>query len=332
MTATTPSPEQTPAARPTPRAELHVHLEGTVLPETLLRIARRNGRTLPADTVEGIAALYAFTDFGHFLDVWNMTTNCLRTPEDFREITLDYAAQAAAHGARYVEAIFSPAERVMRGVPFEALFEGYTAGAADALDAHGVAMRLTPDLFWGVDPELAEETARWAVRHADRGVVGLGIGGGEHLGGPAEYARAFAIAREGGLAAVPHAGEVTGPERVREVLDTLHPRRFRHGIGAALDPALLGELRARGIGLDVCPTSNVRTGAVGHTDEVPLEQLQQAGIAFTINTDDPAMFGTDLGAEHAIAASRGISDELLWANALTTCAAEPALVAQMRGW
>ncbi len=319
-------------AMTTPRAELHVHLEGTVQPATLLHIARRHGARLPADTVEGLAAMYAFTDFDHFLDVWNLTTNCLRTAEDFREITLDYAAQAATHGARYVEAIFSPAERVMRGVPFEALFEGYCAGAQEAEALHGVVMRLTPDIFWGVDVELAEETARWSVRYADRGVVGLGIGGNEAWAAPADYARAFAIAREGGLAAVPHAGEVTGPERVREVMDVLQPRRIRHGIGAAADAALLGEIRARGIGLDVCPTSNVRTGAVVHTDEVPLETLLGAGVAFSINTDDPAMFGTDLGTEHAIARARGVSDELLWGNVLSICAAEPTLVARMTGW
>jgi aminodeoxyfutalosine deaminase len=316
----------------TPRAELHVHLEGTVRPATLLRLARRNGLPLPADTVEGIAALYAFTDFGHFLDVWNLTTNCLRHEADFREITLDYAAQAAGHGARYVEAIFSPAERVLRGVPFEPIFEGYAAGAAEAWTRHGVAVRLTPDLFWSVDPALAEETARWAVRYADRGVVGLGIGGNEWWARPGDYARAFAIAREGGLAAVPHAGEVGGPEVVRAVLDALAPRRIRHGIGAAADPALLGELRARGIGLDVCPTSNVRTGAVASTDDVPLEALVAAGVRVTIGSDDPAMFGTDLGAEHAIAAARGLSDAQLWANALATCAAEPALVAEMVRW
>ena len=165
--------------------------------------------------------------------MWNLTTNCLRTAEDFRQITLDYAAQAASHGARYVEAIFSPAERVMRGIPFEELFEGYCTGAADALDAHGVVMRLTPDVFWAVDPDLAEETARWAVRYADRGIVGLGIGGNEAWASPADYDRAFAIARDGGLAAVPHAGEVTGPDRVREVIEVLQPRRIRHGIGAA---------------------------------------------------------------------------------------------------
>ncbi|MEE8601705.1 adenosine deaminase [Euzebya tangerina] len=304
----------------TPRGELHIHLEGSVRPQVLLDIARRNDRPLPVDTVEELGALYEFTDFEHFIEVWHLTTNCLQTAEDFQQITLDYAAQAASHGARYVEAIFSPAERVMRGVPFEDLFEGYCAGAQQALDAHGVLMRLTPDIFWSIEPDLAEETARWAVRYSDRGIVGFGIGGNEHWQQPATYARAFAIAREGGLASVPHAGEVTGPARVAEVLDHLKPDRIRHGIGAAGDPALLARLADEGIGLDVCPTSNVRTGAVDHTDDVPLDALLDAGVAFSINTDDPAMFNTDLGQEYALVNERGVSDEQLWANILAIAA------------
>ena len=312
-----------------PRAELHVHLEGTVLPERLLEVARRNDERLPADTVEGIRALYAFTDFAHFLRAWNLTTNCLQQPEDFAAITVDYAAQAAVHGARYVEAIFSPAERMLRGVAPEALFEGYTEGVRRAWADHGVVMRLTPDLYWGVDPELAEETARWAVRYRDRGIVGLGIGGGEEMGDPMTVTRAFQVAREGGLAAVPHAGETTGPERVRRVMEALHPRRIRHGIGAVADPGLVGEIAARGIGLDVCPTSNLRTRVVGDVIEVPLTTLHAAGVRVTVGTDDPAMFDADLSTEHAIANAAGISDEQLWANALSTCAADPATLATL---
>ena len=312
---------------PTPRAELHVHLEGTVRPAVLLQIARRNGQRLPADTVEGLRDLYAFTDFDHFMDVWKLTTNCLQTAEDFRQITLDYAGQAASHGARYVEAIFSPAERVMLGVPFDELFEGYCRGAEEAFAAHGVMMRLTPDIFWSVDAELAEETARWCVEYADRGIVGLGIGGNEHWDHPATYARAFAIARDGGLAAVPHAGEISGPDRMVDVIEHLRPSRIRHGIAAARDAELLARLVDEGIGLDVCPTSNVRTGAVKTVDQVPLETLVDAGVAVSINSDDPAMFGTDLGVEYAIANARGLTDEQIWANVLRSCAEDAERVA-----
>ncbi len=262
--------------------------------------------------------------------MWNLTTNCLREPEDFADITADYAAEAASHGARYVEAIFSPAERMLRGVAPEALFEGYTEGVRRAWDDHGVVLRLTPDLFWGVDPTLAEETARWAVRHREDGVVGLGIGGGEDMGDPMAVRRAFQVAREGGLAAVPHAGETSGPERVRRVMEALHPRRIRHGIGAIADPGLVGEIAARGIGLDVCPTSNLRTRVVSDVADVPLAALHRAGVRVTVATDDPAMFGTDLATEHTIAHAAGLDDAQLWANAMATCAADPATLRRLR--
>ncbi|HEY6016494.1 MAG TPA: hypothetical protein VIU16_06885, partial [Gaiellaceae bacterium] len=126
-----------------PKIELHVHLEGTVRAPTLLEIARRNDYALPADTVEGLAGLYRFTSFEHFIEVWILTTNALQTYDDFRRVVLDYAAEAAAHGAVYVEGIFSPAERVRRGVSWDELFTGFCDGAQEAREAHGVELRLT---------------------------------------------------------------------------------------------------------------------------------------------------------------------------------------------
>jgi aminodeoxyfutalosine deaminase len=289
-----------------PRIELHVHLEGAIRPATLLAIARRNREPLPADTVEGLRALYEFTDFDHFIDVWLLTTNCLRRVDDFRQVVVDYAAEAAGHGAVYLEAIFSPSERVQRGVRWADIFTGYTEGAAEAYERHGVTVRLTPDLYRGLDPELAAECARWAVRYADRGVVGLGLGGQETACPATRYGEAFAIARDGGLRLVPHAGETAGPASIREVL-SFDPARIRHGIRAADDPALLSELVDRGIVLDVCPTSNLRTRVVGSLAQHPLPRLRAAGVPCTVNTDDPAMFGTDLAREYEIAASLGVS-------------------------
>lgn len=210
------------------------------------------------------------------------------------------AAEAAGLGAVYVEGIFSPAERVSTGVSWDALFEGYCDGAQQALEDHGVTVRLTPDIHWGVDPEQAVEVARRAVACRDRGVVGLGAGGREGSCPPATYARAFSVAKEGGLGSVPHAGEAAGPESVRAVLDDLAADRVRHGIRAIEDPGLLDELVARGTVLDVCPTSNVRTRVVASIDEHPLPRLVAAGVACSVSTDDPAMFGTDLGAEYRI--------------------------------
>jgi aminodeoxyfutalosine deaminase len=291
----------------TPKIELHVHLEGSVRPARLLGIARRNGLAPPAATVEALVELYRFRDFGHFLDVWALTTAALLHADDFREIVVDYAEEAAAYGAVYLEAIFSPAEPASRGVPWEEVFAGYCDGAQEARERHGVEVRLTPDIPRQFPLDAADRTARMAVAYRDRGVVGLGLGGPEREYPPEPFARAFAIARDGGLGAVPHAGEVAGVESIRGALDTLGAVRLRHGIRAADDPELMCELADRGVVLDVCPTSNVRTGAVASMEAHPLPRLVAAGVRCTLNTDDPAMFGTDLGREHAAARAFGLS-------------------------
>src|SRR5204863_7497680 len=141
---------------------------------TLLEIARRNDYPLPADTVEGLAELYEFRDFAHFIEVWILTTNALQRAQDFRQVVVDYAAEAAAHGAVYVEGIFSPAERVRRGVAWDEIFSGYCDGAEEARERHGVEVRLTPDIVRGFTLEEAESVVRHAARYRDRGVVGVG--------------------------------------------------------------------------------------------------------------------------------------------------------------
>ena len=297
-------------SRPLPKIELHVHLEGTIQPHTLISIARRNRVTLPADTVAGLADLYRFRDFEHFLEVWKLTTNCLRTADDFRQVVVDYAAVAALHGAVYLEGIFSPAERVATGVSWEALFNGYCDGAEQAEEEHGVIVRLTPDVHWGIELDDACEVARRAVAFRDRGVVGLGAGGPEGKVAPSCYARAFAIAREGGLGSVPHAGEACGPASIRDALDALGARRIRHGIRAVEDTGLVAELASRGTVLDVCPTSNLRTGVVRSLDRHPLGALVAAGVRCSISTDDPAMFDTDLSREYGLLSRLGTSPQL----------------------
>ncbi|WP_329042158.1 adenosine deaminase [Streptomyces sp. NBC_00178] len=293
----------------TGKIELHVHLEGAIRPATLLEIARRNGEALPADTVEGLTALYTFTDFRHFLDVWRMTTNCLRRADDFRQVVVDYAREASLHGAVYIEAIFSPAERVeFHGIAWDEMYTGYTEGAVEARERFGVTVTFTPDLYRGCPVELAEECAAVSARYRDRGVVGIGIGGDERRSGLAPYATAVRIARDRGLAFVPHAGETGGPESVREAL-ALGAARVRHGFRAAEDPHLLAEIAERGVVLDVCPTSNLRTGVVADLSRHPLPLLRAAGVHCSINTDDPAMFGTDLGREYELAARLGVSAE-----------------------
>lgn len=301
---------------PYPKIELHVHLEGTIRPETLLAIARRNGETLPADTVEGLRELYRFRDFDHFIEVWILTTNCLRREEDFRQVVADYAGEAKRHGAVYLEAIFSPIERTWRGVSWDEIFTGYCDGAQEARQLHGVEVRLTPDITRSAPLDDALALVRQAARYRERGIVAVGLGGEEAVYPPEPFAPAFRAAREEGLGSVPHAGEVVGPASIRGALDTLEPDRLRHGIRAVDDPGLVRELADRGLVLDVTPISNVRTGAVRSLEEHPLAELVRAGVRCSVSTDDPVMFDTDLTREYDAAKSLGLDPRSLYEDAL----------------
>jgi aminodeoxyfutalosine deaminase len=300
------------AAHPFPKIELHVHLEATVRPETLLEIARRNDFALPADTPEGIRDLYRYRNFDHFIEVWILTTNALQTADDFRQVVVDYAGEAKKHGAVYVEGIFSPIERTWRGVSWDDLFSGYCDGAQEAKELHGVEVLLTPDVTRAAPVEDGFELVRRAAKYKERGIVGIGLGGEEALYPPEKFTDVFALVREEGFGSVPHAGEVAGPESVRGALDALHADRVRHGIRAVEDPALLEELAERRVVLDVTPLSNLRTGVVPTLGEHPLPDLIAAGIPCTVSTDDPEMFDTDLTREYEAALSLGIDPKTLY--------------------
>jgi aminodeoxyfutalosine deaminase len=291
------------------KIELHVHLEGTVRPATLLEIARRNDYVLPVDTVDGLAALYEYRDFAHFIEIWVLTTHAMRTADDFRQVVVDYAAEAASHGAVYLEAIFSPAERISRGVGWDEIFGGYCDGAQEARELHGVEVRLTPDIYRGAELEKAQTVVRYAAKYRERGVVGVGLGGLEAQYPPEPYAEVFALAKAEGLGSVPHAGEHAGPASIRGALDALGADRVRHGIRAVEDTALVQELAGRGTVLDVCPISNLRTGAVRSLAEHPLPKLVEAGVRCSISTDDPAMFDTDLTRDYEAAGALGLDPQ-----------------------
>ncbi|HEY7004005.1 MAG TPA: adenosine deaminase [Gaiellaceae bacterium] len=297
---------------PFPKIELHVHLEATVRPETLLEIARRNDFSLPSDTPEGIRELYRYRDFDHFIEVWILTTNALRTADDFRQVVVDYAGEAARHGAVYIEGIFSPIERTWRGISWDELFSGYCDGAQQAWERHGVNVLLTPDVTRGAPVEDGFELVRQAAKYRERGIVGIGLGGEEALYPPEKFVDVFRQAREEGFASVPHAGEVVGPSSIRGALDALQADRIRHGIRAAEDPVLVEELAERRIVLDVTPISNLRTGVVKSLAEHPLPELVAAGIPCTVSTDDPEMFDTDLTREYEAALSLGLEAKALY--------------------
>jgi aminodeoxyfutalosine deaminase len=301
----------------------------------LLAIARRNGVELPATSVEGLRRFYQVDSFEQFISRWIATSRALCRADDFREVVVDYAARAKAQGCVYIEGICSPTEPVLRGSSWEEVFEGYCDGAAEARETHGVEVRLTPDITRDFPAALGTRLARRAVKYRDRGVVGLSLGGSEKKHAPEKFRKAFAVAREGGLGAAPHAGEFAGGKAgaasIRGALDALRADRIRHGIRAVDDPALLAELAERGIVCDVTPVSNLRTGAVASLDEHPLPAMLAAGVRCSIGSDDPVLMGTDLAENCAVATRLGHTPRAMFFDALHGALCDAATKAQLRG-
>jgi len=303
--------------RALPKAELHVHLEGTIRPSTLLRLARRHRIELPVDSEEGLRQFYKFRDFPHFIEVWVAVNQCLRGGEDFELVTLELAEEADRQNIRYLEVTFTPYPHFHRkGVPWDEIIGGISSGVGQARRSREVEMRLIPDIaresYSAGLMVAAERTAEWAVAAKDMGVVALGLGGMEVGNPPEAFADVFAHAIENGLHSVPHAGETTGPQTIWGSLEHLKAERIGHGIRCVDDPELVRHLRDHQIPLEICPTSNVCTGAVPSLEAHPIRRLYDEGVYVTVNSDDPPMFNTTLLDEYMLLAARfGFSrDEL----------------------
>jgi adenosine deaminase len=281
-----------------PKAELHVHLEGSMGPELLLDLARRRKVRLPADDVEGLRRWFRFRDFEHFLEIYLICSRCLREPEDFARLLLDFARVQAAQNVIYCEAHFTISTHVANGANGDEVADALGGAIVAARQRFGVTIGLIPDIVRNLAPAAADVTLQWALDHRRRGVVALGLAGME---GPpvAPFGAHFQAARAAGLRTTAHAGEQRGPESIREVLDVCRPERIGHGIAAARDPLLLAELVRLAVPLEVCPTSNVCLGYVPRLEEHPFDALYRAGAAVTVNSDDPPLFGTSLNNELA---------------------------------
>lgn len=287
--------------RAMPKVELHVHLEGSIRPATLLELARRNNVELPARTLDELRVFYQFTDFAHFIKTYSIIIKCLQTPDDFALIAEEFGATMVEHNIRYAEITWSPVTHVQRlGIPFSDLLAGVNRGRETAWAKYGVEMRWIVDIvrnFYahGFD---GMETAEMAVAGRDQGVVALGLGGMETGFPPELFVAAFAYARRHGIHSIPHAGEAAGPESVWGALRDLKAERIGHGIRSIDDPQLIAYLRDHRIPLEVCPISNVRTGVVRDIAAHPIRLLDEAGVYVTINSDDPPMFNTTLTDEY----------------------------------
>ncbi|MEV1073003.1 adenosine deaminase [Micromonospora parva] len=286
-----------------PKAELHVHHVGSASPRIVAELAARHeGRTPVPTDPDALAAYFEFRDFAHFIEVYLSVVDLIRDPEDVWILTHEVARELARQQVRYAELTITPYSHVRRGIPAPAFCEAIEDARKRAQADFGIEMQWCFDIPGEAGLPAAEETLRIALDERPDGLVSFGLGGPE-IGVPRPQFRPyFDQARAAGLRSVPHAGETTGPQTVWDALNELGAERIGHGISAAQDPQLLAYLAERQIGMEVCPTSNVRTRAVATIDEHPLPRLVEAGLLVTINSDDPPMFGTTLNDEYAVAA------------------------------
>jgi adenosine deaminase len=319
-----------------PKVELHVHLEGSVRPQTVLKLAKRHGIELPADSVEGLQEWYRFSDFSHFVQIYVAVSKCIKTPEDLELITREFLEGQAEQNIRHSEVTFT-ASTIARfvDIPWAEQHPALLRAMRYGEEELGVTMNLILDIVRGSTLEMAIEVANWAI--ASEGVVALGLSG-EEKRGTTQYAPAFEIAKNAGLPIVPHAGETVGPESIWEVLEYTNPARIGHGVRCVEDPKLVRELVARQIPLEVCPTSNVVLGVFPSLAEHSLPRLLDEGAYVTINSDDPPMFGTTLSSEfQRCAEAFEFNEDIVWSLCLNAARAsllpaarKDALIAQMR--
>jgi aminodeoxyfutalosine deaminase len=278
--------------RDLPKAELHIHLEGSVEPETLYELD-------PSTSIEEYRALYHYTDFDSFLRAFGAVGKRLRTPEDYGLITRRLLERLEAQNVRYAEIMVAAGVVLWKQQDFAPIFECIHAAARES----SVEVRWILDAVrqFGVEP--AMQVASLAAERVNQGVVALGIGGSEERGPASWFTDVFAFARNAGLRLHAHAGESMGPESIWDAL-ALGAERIGHGIAAVDDPALMRHLRDREIPLEICITSNLVTGVVKRIEDHPLRRLFDAGVPIVLNSDDPAMFRCSLTGEYRLAAEQ----------------------------
>ncbi len=277
-----------------PKAELHVHIEGTFEPELIFSIALRNGITLKYPSVEALRAAYRFEDLQSFLDVYYAGMNVLRTEQDYFDLTIAYLERARGQNVRHAEIFFDPQAHTSRGVAFETVVEGITAGLRAGQSRFGITSHLIMCFLRDLAASSAMETLEQAIPYRDR-IVAVGLDSAERGNPPSKFVTVFDHARAEGFLTVAHAGEEGPAQYVWEALDLLRVSRIDHGIHSLDDPQLVERLRRQRVPLTVCPLSNVKLHVVPGLASHPLKRMLDAGLVATVNSDDPAYFGGYVG-------------------------------------
>ena len=287
-----------------PKAHLHLHLTGAMRHSTLVDLARTHRVHLPAALVEEWPPELSGADergWFRFQRLYDTARSVLRTPADMQRLLTEIAEDERAEGSRWLEIQIDPSGYAGRFGGLTPTVELVLAAAADATTLTGVGIGVVIAANRTRHPLDARTLARLAVQYAGRGVTGFGLSNDERRGRAEDFAPAFRIAERGGLLAVPHGGELVGPESVRACLDELHADRIGHGVLAAIDDELVKRLGSQGVTLEVCPSSNVALGIATRTRDVPVRRLFEAGVPIALGADDPLLFGSRLVAQYGIA-------------------------------
>ncbi len=289
---TTPSTHEPLNAllRRMPKAELHIHIEGSLEPELIFRLAQRNGVALPYDSVEALRAAYAFQDLQSFLDIYYAGASVLLKEADFFDMAWAYFERAAADNVVHAELFFDPQTHTERGVPFETVIRGLHHACQRAHQELGISSRLIMCFLRHLSEEDAFKTLEQSLpwRHY---FTGVGLDSSERGHPPAKFERVFARCRELGLHIVAHAGEEGPPAYIEQALDLLKAERIDHGVRCVEEPALVQRLARERVPLTVCPLSNVKLCVFDTLSEHNIAELLQQGLVVTVNSDDPAYFG-----------------------------------------
>ena len=294
-----------------PKAELHIHIEGSLEPELMFALARRNRVEIPFASVEEVRAAYSFSNLQDFLDIYYRGADVLRTEEDFRDLAIAYFDRAAADKVVHCEIFFDPQTHTDRGISFDTVMAGLLAGMDDARARHAITSKLILCFLRHLDEEAAFATLEQAGKWLDR-IEAVGLDSSELGHPPEKFARVFAAAAERGLKRVAHAGEEGPPAYVWEALDLLHVDRLDHGNRSLEDPALVERLAREQMTLTVCPLSNHKLCVVRDLADHPIDRMLDAGLRATINSDDPAYFGGYVNDNYrAVAKSRGLGRDAL---------------------
>ncbi|QTD46142.1 adenosine deaminase [Ottowia testudinis] len=333
MKPPTIAPDRLPALLAAmPKAELHMHIEGSLEPEMIFALAARNGVALPYASVDELRRAYAFSDLQSFLDIYYQGASVLLKEEDFYDMAQAYLSRVAAENIVHAEIFFDPQTHTARGVSMETVIRGLSRACADARARHGISAALILCFLRHLSEEEAFETLEAALPFREH-FIGVGLDSSEVGHPPSKFARVFARCRELGLHIVAHAGEEGPPDYIWQALDLLGAERIDHGVQAVHDAALMARLAAERVPLTVCPLSNQKLRVFPDLANHNLKSLLDAGLCATVNSDDPAYFGGYVNDNfRAVFAATGMTARHAWQLALNSFEASFAPAADQARW